>query len=229
MELDPNMYTTEDLAKKTECVFETAREKDFVYSITKNEHFDEIVTMIKKNDTLLNSSLVHKLNIMLKNVHLIRKMEFGAQLIITFAPILWMGVALYMIIDPDDVMDIIDKEGNPYEIKFNTGAIIFANILQIFIWLVFTIHGCLGIYLLKIDPEIAVKSLDYLIITNAVPVLIIFWVYSLIRITVYTVGVEDWMKKMTKIIDHKQTFNVHMERNFDLSPHMTLQEGMLTL
>lgn len=133
MELDPNMYTTEDLAKKTECVFETAREKDFVYSITKNEHFDEIVTMIKKNDTLLNSSLVHKLNIMLKNVHLIRKMEFGAQLIITFAPILWMGVALYMIIDPDDVMDIIDKEGNPYEIKFNTGAIIFANILQIFI------------------------------------------------------------------------------------------------
>ena len=108
-------------------MFDTAKEKDEAYKTTKNHQLEEILCLLQTNDELLHYTLLHKLNSKLKHLHLLRKMGFGALLILVFGPILWLAVALYMIIKPGDTMDITYGDSQIDHIKFNTGAIVFAN------------------------------------------------------------------------------------------------------
>ena len=183
-----------------------------------------LMSCYENNEDLLNLSFVHKLNSKLKLLYIFRKLQFAANLILIGAPFVYACWAMYMIVKPFDTIKVTDEKGRSEYIQFNTGALIFANILQLTICLLFIAHGIVSvIYIIK-DPEEAVKILDYLIVSNSITVSWVFFIYSIIRIWVYTVGMENWMVMKSAQISTSQYFDVDGERNFDLGSHKSTLE-----
>lgn len=205
--------------RETVNVFDTVDEKKFVYSTTCNPQLDELDEILEKNEDLLNYTFVHKLNSKLKLLYTFRKMQFGAQILLIFAPLLYASWALYMMIKPLDTMEAVDENNNMEIIHFNTGAIVFANFLQLLICIVFIVHGVIGIIIIKRDPESAVRVFDRLIFTNILPVLILFYIYSFIRFCVYTAGMENWIEAKSAQITKTQKFYISDERDVVIGPN----------
>jgi hypothetical protein len=114
-------------------IFETPHEKNFIYTTTMNPQLGEIDKMLMKEKNLLNSTFVHKLNGKLKVLHLFRKMQFGAHLILSVIPLLYAGFVIYQFVEPFDSFEVSDSKGNIEHISFNTGALIFGTFLQLVI------------------------------------------------------------------------------------------------
>jgi hypothetical protein len=146
-------------------------------------------------------------------------MQFGAHLLSISIPLLYLGFSIYLIINPFDNFKVKDRNGKEEVIEFNTGALIFAYLLQIAIWILFIVHGVVSIIIIKRDSETAVNYLDALLISNSVPVLTVFFVFWIIRITVYTVGMQDWIEWKTTQIDKTETFSIDGERDIRFGPN----------
>lgn len=131
---------------------------------------------------------------------------------------------MYMVVRPLDTIKVTDDRGNAEYIQFNTGALIFANILLLTICMLFIVHGAISVAAIIKDPEEAVKVLDYIIVTNSISVSVIFFMYSVIRIVVYAVGMENWMVVKSAQISHETYFNVNNERDFSLGSHDSINQ-----
>ena len=165
----------------------------------------------QNNEDLLNLSFIHKLNSQLKMLYVFRKMQFASNLILIGAPFLYAWWAMYMVVRPLDTIKVTDDRGNAEYIQFNTGALIFANILLLAICMLFIVHGAISVAAIIKDPEEAVKVLDYIIVTNSISVSVVFFMYSVIRIVVYAVGMENWMVVKSAQISHETYFDVNLK------------------
>ena len=150
--------------RMTEYVFDTVYEKEMAYKTTNNELLAEIERIFEEEETVLEYSFEHKLKHKIKLLYTFRKMQFGAYLIFIAAPLLYIGFALYTIVNPFDANEIIDEDGTVEYARFNTGALIFGSFLQIAMCLLLITHGIFGVVYIKRDAELAVDILDSLIL-----------------------------------------------------------------
>lgn len=206
--------------KETWTIFETDDEKKMIYSITVNPMWNELEEIITKHEEILAYIFVHKLNSKLKLLHIFRKMQFGAQLAIILVATLYMAFALYLAIFPLDTMEAT-YSGITESIQFNHGALVFAAILQMLIWAWFILFGVVSIISLKKNPEGTNDLLDTLLISKSIPLLILFFSYCIIRICVYSVGMQEWLESKSLSITHTTTFVITGERDIILEPSMS--------